>query len=670
MGITMSEQAAIADASGFFKKLNALSAAKKTEEMSLETYLERCKNGEPLYMNIGERMLEAMGKPKRVDTKEAADKRLGRIFGGEVINLYEAMQGFYGMESVIEEIAAYFSDSAKFGEMSKQILYLLGPAGGGKSSLAKRLGDLIERVPMYVLVAPNGEVSPCFESPLGLFYDEERRKLASEHYGIPEVYFNLVPSPWAAKRIMEADGDISQFKVRRIYPSRLQQIGYAKVEPGDENNQDVSNIVGKVDIRKLERHGQADADAYSYSGGLNRTTQGLMEFVEMFKAPLKMLSPLLESTQGRSYAGTENVGVMPYGGVVVAHSNEAEWQDFRNKPENEAFIQRIKLVRVPYVLRWDQEVAIYEKMLTVEGGYRNAKIAPHTLELLAKFSVLSRLKEHENSTAYSKMLVYAGEDMKDRDPNAKTILEYREAAGNDEGMKGSSTRFAFKILSEVFNREASKGSGDLAADPVTVMSELERAIKAEDYPQERRDELLEIVTDLKQRYLNTLGAEISKIYVESSADFAQNMFDRYYALADSLEQNEGCKDPSTGQILDVKQIEEELDRIEKGSGIGNAKTFRKDFCGYVNRHKSKNAGMMPAWDSYTPMKTAIEKRLHVKLEDMAPVISFGTKMDRETEKKHTEFVQRMMDNGYTEAQIKRLVEWRIREKSASHTYTL
>src|SRR5207253_3996027 len=136
-------------------------------------------------------------------------------------------------------------------------------------------------------------------------------------------------------------GDLSKFSVVKMYPSKLRQIGVAKTEPGDENNQDISALVGKIDIRKLEHFAQNDPDAYSYSGGLNRTTQGLLEFVEMFKAPIKMLHPLLTSTQEGNYVGSENIGGIPHQGIVLAHSNEAEWQGCKNNKNNKAFIDRI-----------------------------------------------------------------------------------------------------------------------------------------------------------------------------------------------------------------------------------------------------------------------------------------------------------------------------------------
>ncbi len=144
-------------------------------------------------------------------------------------------------------------------------------------------------------------------------------------------------SPWATETPGRIRGDISQFRVVKLYPSILNQIAVAKTEPGDENNQDISALVGKVDIRKLEEYPQNDADAYSYSGALCRANQGLMEFVEMFKAPIKVLHPLLTATQEGNYNSTEGLGAIPFTGILLAHSNESEWHTFRNNKNNEAF---------------------------------------------------------------------------------------------------------------------------------------------------------------------------------------------------------------------------------------------------------------------------------------------------------------------------------------------
>src|SRR5437868_6589062 len=381
------------DEDGIFGLYSRLYENRREVEYSLEDYLRACSDSPAFYAGAAERLLQAIGEPVMVDT--AQDPRLGRIFMNRTIKVYPAFtDDFFGMEDTIERIVGFFRHAAQGLEERKQVLYLLGPVGGGKSSLAERLKLLMEKEPIYVLKAGN-EVSPLFESPLGLFDPATFGKELEQRYGVPQRRLTGVISPWAVKRLEEFEGDITKFSVIRLTPSRLKQICVAKTEPGDENNQDVSSLVGKVDIRKLEMFSQNDPDAYSYSGGLNRTTQGILEFVEMFKAPIKMLHPLLTATQESNYAGTENIGAMPFQGIILAHSNEAEWQTFKNNKNNEAFIDRISVIKVPYCLRAIEERKIYEKLLQ-NSELANAPCAPSTLDILSRFCVLSRLKDRKS----------------------------------------------------------------------------------------------------------------------------------------------------------------------------------------------------------------------------------------------------------------------------------
>ncbi|MBB4572371.1 PrkA family serine protein kinase [Rhizobium sp. MC63] len=632
--------------------------ARREADMSVSEYLDLCKKEPIAYANATERLLAAIGEPQMVDT--ARDARLGRIFMNRTIRVYPAFAGFHGMEETIERIVSFFRHAAQGLEERKQILYLLGPVGGGKSSLAERLKQLMEVHPIYVLKAGD-EISPVFESPLNLFDPETMGSLLQEQYGIPLRRLNGLMSPWCLKRLDDFGGDISQFRVVRIQPSRLRQIAIAKTEPGDENNQDISSLVGKVDIRKLETYSQNDPDAYSYSGGLNRANQGILEFVEMFKAPIKMLHPLLTATQEGNYIGSENIGAIPFSGIVLAHSNEAEWQTFKANKNNEAFIDRICVIKVPYCLRVTEEQKIYEKL--IEGSeLADAPCAPATLEMLARFSVLSRLRKHENSTFFSKMRTYDGESLKESDPRARSVQEYRDAAGIDEGMDGISTRFAFKVLASTFNHDTT----DIGADPVHLMYVLEQAIRREQFPDDVEKRYLEFIkADLAPRYAEFIGNEIQKAYLESYADYGQNLFDRYVDYADAWIEDVDFKDPDTGQLLDRELLNQELTKIEKPAGIANPKDFRNEIVKFSLRSRAANGGKNPSWTSYEKIREVIEKRMFSQVEDLLPVISFGSKKDSETEKKHSEFVSRMAARGYTERQVRRLVEWYMRVKQAS-----
>jgi serine protein kinase len=636
----------------------ALRSRRTETEMSLAEYLEACAEDPQCYASPAERMLRAIGEAETVDTSK--DARQSRIFLNRTIRTYAAFSDFHGMEDTIEQIVGFFRHAAQGLEERKQILYLLGPVGGGKSSLAERLKLLMEQEPIYVLKAGD-DLSPVFESPLALFDPIRMGPALEQRYGIPARCLPAVTSPWASKRLDEFDGDITRFRVVKLYPSRLRQIAIAKAEPGDDNNQDVSTLVGKVDIRRLESFSQSDPDSYGFSGGLNRANQGLLEFVEMFKAPIKMLHPLLTATQEGNYAGTENIGSIPFQGIILAHSNEAEWQSFRNNRTNEAFLDRVYVVKVPYCLRVTEEGRIYQKLIQ-GSSLATAPCAPHTMEMLARFAVLSRLKPHSNSTPYAKMRVYDGENIKETDPKAKTMQEYRDSAGVDEGMEGISTRFAFKTLSATFNHDPK----EIAADPVHLMYVLEQSVRREQFPQELENNYLAFIkTELAERYAELIGNEIQKAYLESYQEYGQNLFDRYLDYADAWIEDLDFKDPDTGQMLNRDLLDDELVKIEKPAGIGNAKDFRNEVVKFALRARAANGGRNPSWASYEKIRAVIEKRMFSQVEDLLPVISFGTKKDTDSDSKHTEFVARMVSRGYTERQVRRLVEWYMRVKKSS-----
>ena len=626
----------------------------REEELSIEDYLEACKRDPLVYATAAERMLVAIGEPELFDTHH--DQRMSRIFGNKVIKIYPAFRDFYGLEEPIEQVVSYFRHGAQGLEERKQILYLLGPVGGGKSSIAERLKQLMEQVPFYAL-----KDSPVNESPLGLFNMAEDGALLESQYGIAQRYLGRVMSPWAVKRLEEYGGDIRRFRVVKRFPSVLRQCGIAKTEPGDENNQDISSLVGKIDIRKLETFAQDDPDAYSYSGGLCLANQGLLEFVEMFKAPIKVLHPLLTATQEGNFKGTEGFGAIPFDGIVMAHSNESEWKAFRNNKNNEAFLDRIYIVKVPYCLRVTDEMHIYEKLM-FNSSLSKAPCAPDTLRMMAQFSTLSRLKEPENSSIYSKMRIYDGENLKDTDPKAKSYQEYRDYAGVDEGMSGISTRFAFKILSKVFNFD----STEVAANPVHLMYVLEQQIEREQFQAETEQRYLAFIKEtLAVRYAEFIGKEIQTAYLESYSEYGQNIFDRYVTYADFWIQDQEYRDTDTGEIFDRSSLNAELEKIEKPAGISNPKDFRNEIVNFVLRARANNAGKNPLWTSYEKLRVVIEKKMFSNTEDLLPVISFNAKASADEQKKHEDFVNRMVDKGYTTRQVRLLCDWYLRVRKSS-----
>jgi serine protein kinase len=634
------------------------------EILTLEEYFERCKTDQLAYASAAERMLNAIGEVKVVDT--STDARLSRIFSNRKIRVYPAFSDFFGAEESIERVVAYFRNAAAGMEESKQILYLKGPVGGGKSSIAERLKALMCVNPIYVLYDENEpdeslRLSPVNDSPLSLFNPDELNadgvpygQWFEDTYSVPRSLLGqTVLSGWALKKLDEFDGDLSKFKVMKIYPDKDRLIGVMKIEPGDENNQDVSVLVGKTDLRRLGKFSQNHPYSYLYSGGLNRTNQGLLDFAEMFKASIKTLNPLLMATQERNYNGTEGFPSLPFTGIILAHSNESEWSTFRNNKTNEAFLDRVYIVDVPYCLRVDDEVRIYEKMLR-GSTLRNAPVAPGTLKILAQFMVLTRLKEHENSTLWAKLHVYNGDSVKDTMPAAKPYEEYRAAAGVTEGMTGMSTRFAFKMLSATFDYRPEEKQ----ANPIDLMFVLEEALLKEQLKEEDHKRYVSFIHEyLLRDYLNFLDKELRAAYLDSFDSFGQNMFERYFAYADAWISDAQCRDPETHAMLNRDGLNKRLEDIERPAGIVNVKDFRNEVVNYVLRYSARNGGQKPNWKEYEKIRMVLEKRLFSATENIMPVISFGAKSDSELEDKHKSFVARMMEKGYTENQIRIMVGW-------------
>lgn len=647
-----------ANSASFFDDFKQDYEAKAPQEMSVTEYLELCKDDKMAYATATERLLDAIGEPEIIDT--ANDKgELGRIFQGKTIARYKSFEDFYGLEDTIEKIVSHLKGAAAGTEYKKQVLYLLGPVGGGKSSIGNRLKELMETRPIYVLKSKvTGEMSPIHESPLALFDSKEMRAKASEHFGIPERYMKTGMSPWAVKRLKEAGGDPEKaFDVVKVWPSQKNKIAVAKVEPGDENNQDTSVLVGKLNINKLgEGVDQNDTDTYLYSGGFAVGNQGIMEFVEMFKAPLKVLNPMLEALQDGSYQGTENIGAVPFNGLVFAHSNESEWKAFAADKKNEAILDRINVVNIPYTLRMSEEAKIYQKMLD-EGAYSEHPIAPKTIDLLAKFSVMSRLAETEGVAKYDPEIraqVYDGKIPEGADSKVPTISELREYAPLEEGMSGISTRFAFKTLTETFNANAN--AGEMAADPVLLAEVLEDRIKKDgQIPQGEKDRLVGFLrSKIMPEYAEFIVGEITAAFTGANDEMCQNMFDRYINMADAWLNDETFNDKGqTGDVLGKEALERKLSEIEKPCQIVNAKDFRNEVVRYVQRQAAK--GNNVKWNSYEKMADVIRKNLYKKMQDVMPVIKFDANVDDEGAEKRETFINNMQDKGYTMPMIKRAV---------------
>lgn len=633
-----------------FKKYKDNFNKQQPTKLTIESYVKLFEKDPTVLRTPSERMLAAIGEPEIIDT--SLNVRQSKIFGNRLIKQYKPFAEFYGMEEVIERIVSYFKFASQGLEESRQILYLLGPVGGGKSSLAEKLKTLMAVEPIYILADKDGTPSPLNETPMGLFNHEDFPNL-------PSRYFKYQLSPWAMKRLEEYDGDITKFTVIKTYPNESKQIALTKTEPGDDNNQDISALVGKTNIRKLEHFDQNDPDSYSYSGGLNKANQGMLEFVEMFKAPIKILHPLLTATQEGDYNATEGLPSLPFEGIILAHSNESEWNAFKQDKKNEAFIDRVYIVKVPYCLRVDEEVEIYKKLIK-NSNLHDKPLAPNTLDLLARMVILTRLEPPENSTIGSKLKVYNGENIKDKDPHAKSLFDYKSSSSKLEGFEGLSTRLAYKVLSEVYNYDTT----EIAANPVHLFAVLEKVMYNEHLNENTEERYMGYLNDyIKIPYVDYIGKEIQECYLDSYTEYGQNLFDRYITYADMWLQDQDYRDPETGQLLDRKTLNEELEKVEQPASVANPKDFRNEIVNFCLHYRADH-GNYPKWTSYAKLKNVIEKSMFNKTEDLLPVISFHGHKNKDNAQKHADFISRMKEKGYTEKQIKLLCEWYVRSKKA------
>ncbi len=379
--------------------------------------------------------------------------------------------------------------------------------------------------------------------------------------------------------------------------------------------------------------------------------------IEMQKGNIKTLNPLLTATQEHNYVGTEAIGAIPFTGIVIAHTNDTEWEEFRNNKLNEALVDRIYPLAVGYNLRIDEEVLIYRKLID-NSALSDKPCAPGVLEAMAKFSILTRLTGPADSLL-SKLRTYNGESMKAKDPQAKTFAAYKQTAERTEGFKGLSTRAAYKILARVFNYDLE----EISANPVHLLTVIRQDVKECVLPKDLETAYLSFIDGyLTQELLDKIEEDITASYVDAYDEFGQNLYDHYIQYADFWLRAEEYRDPNTGHIFDKEQLNLELSKIEKKAQISNPKEHRQEVRDFSLRFQAKNNGKNPNWKAYELMRKVIDKNITEDIKDILPVISTTGSPGKESKQKNSDFIKRMVDKGYTEKQVKVLVDFIAQKK--------
>jgi len=596
-------------------------------------YLDQVREDATITKLAHARIYDMVMAPGARDILESDDGRVKRLFKDEPVRVYNFFaEEFFGIERTVAHIVRYFHSAALKGEESRQVLYLMGPVGSGKSSLVERLQrGLEELAPVYAI-----EGCPMQEEPLHLL----PRHLRREFEKMLGVHIEGDLCPVCRYRLKEEFGTRYEevpIIVRSF--SKRNRTGIGVVPPVDPNNQDTSVLIGSEDISKLDRFSEGDPRVLDLNGALNVGNRGLVEFIEVFKNEIEYLHAMITATQEKVIPAPGRHGMVYVDTVIVAHSNEAEWQKFKSDHTNEAILDRIVVVKVPYNLRLTEEVKIYQKIIR-HSDFR-AHVAPHTLELASMFAILSRLEPTPKCDLMTKLKLYNGEEVIEKGRTKKIdVRELRDDAKR-EGMNGISTRFIMKALDNAL-------SDNLAGNcinPINVREALINMTKETDLPDDARKQYLEFLQDiLHKEYLELLEKEITKAFVYSYQEQAESLFQNYLDHAEAYVNKTRVKDRNTKEELQpdegfLKSIEEQIAII--GSA---AEGFRQEVIAYL--WAASRRGTRVSYQSYEPLREAIEKRLMTSVRDISRIITKARTRDEEQTEKYTVMVQNLIDNGY------------------------
>lgn len=567
------------------------------------------------------------------DVLDTDDPRTKRLFKDEPVKIYNFFADqFFGIERVIAQIVRYFHAAALKGEESRQVLYLMGPVGSGKSSLVERIQRGLEESPPFYAI----EGCPMNEEPLHLL----PRHLRREFEKMLGVHIEGDLCPVCRFRLKEEyQGKYEEVPVVLRAFSKRNRVGIGVVPPVDPNNQDTSVLIGSEDISKLDLYSEGDPRVLDLNGALNVGNRGIVEFIEVFKNETEYLHAMITATQEKVIPAPGRHGMVYVDEVIIAHSNEAEWQKFKADHTNEAILDRIVVVKVPYNLRLSEEVKIYEKILR-NSDFR-AHIAPHTLEIASMFAILTRLEPTSKCDLMTKLKLYNGEEVIEKGRTKKIdVRELREDAKR-EGMSGISTRFIMKALDNALSDNIAGN----CINPISVREALIQMTKEADLPDDTRKQYLEILQDtLHKEYLDILEREITKAFVYSYQEQAEALFQNYLDHAEAYVNRTKVRDRNTKEELQpdeafLKSIEEQIAII--GSA---ADGFRQEVIAYL--WAASRRGEKVTYRSYEPLKEAIEKKLMTSVRDISRIITKARTRDEEQTEKYNAMVRNLLEQGY------------------------
>src|SRR4249920_2458930 len=599
-------------------------------------YLEKVKEDPTITKLAHARVYEMVMRGGARDILETEEPRVKRLYKDESLKVYNFFcEEFFGIEKTISQIVRYFHSASLKGEESRQVLYLMGPVGSGKSSLVEKLQRGLEQSDAIYTI----DGCPMYEEPLHLL----PRHLRKEFEKMLGVNIEGDLCPVCRFRLKEEFGTrYEEFPVVTREFSKRNRVGVGVVPPVDPNNQDTSVLIGSEDISKLDLYSEGDPRVLELNGALNVGNRGMVEFIEVFKNEIEYLHCMITATQEKVVPAPGRHGLVYVDTVIVAHSNEAEWQKFKADHTNEAILDRIVVVRVPYNLRLSEEVKIYQKIIR-NSDFR-AHVAPHTLEMASMYAILSRLEPTAKCDLMTKLKLYNGEEVVEKGRTKKVDVQELREATKREGMSGISTRFIMKALDNAL----SDNTAGNCINPINVREALINMSKEADMPDDTRKQYLEFLQDtLHKEYLELLEKEITRAFVYSYQEQAEVLFQNYLDHAEAYVNKSKVKDRNTKEELNpdegfMKSIEEQIAII--GSA---ADGFRQEVIAYL--WASSRRGERVSYRSYEPLKEAIEKKLITSVRDLSRVITKSRMRDEEQSEKYNAMVKNLLEHGYCQS---------------------
>ncbi|MEM7042885.1 MAG: serine protein kinase [Pseudomonadota bacterium] len=599
-------------------------------------YLEKVKADPSLANSAHRRMYNMLTEPGITEINPENDPRTQRLFGDEPIKVHNFFKDeFFGMERTLNKIVRYFHSAAMGGEESRQVLYLMGPVGSGKSSLVERLKRGLEELPP--IYAIDGD--PMFGDPLMLI-PRHLRPAFQDMLGV-KIEGDL--NPLMRHRLLEEfGGEYENVPVRTVTFSKRARRGIGVVPPVDPNNQDTSVLIGSEDISKLDRFSEGDPRILELNGAFNVGNRGMVEFIEVFKNETEYLHTMITATQEKFVPAPGRHGTIYVDTCIVAHSNEAEWQKFKADHTNEAILDRIVVVKVPYNLRLSEEVKIYKKFL--DRANFEACIAPHTIEIASMFAILTRLEPTAKCDLMTKLRLYNGEEVVEKGRTKKLTVRELQEDTKREGMFGISTRFIMKALDNALTQNAT------SIHPISVREALITMVKEADFAEDVKKQYLEFLQDtLHKAYLELLEQDITKAFIYSYKEQAETLFQNYLDHAEAYVTKSKVRDQNTREDLQpdeafLKSIEEQIAII--GSA---ADGFRQEVIAYL--WAASRRGEKVTYTAYEPLKEAIERKLMNSVRELSRIITKARTRDEEQQSKYNSMVQSLIDDGYCEDSI-------------------